>query len=206
MDGLQNGSSSHRIAIALENSSISAAIQARIALFSNPDLRSLVQEPCEEPLRSIVCVVGFQNVGKTALCEAWRRRDPDFVDDVTPPMKHAPAGDPASDDRTDKTAGVTILPITVQGEPITAVDFAGHAEYYLSHGMLLQCFAEAVFVVLFRLDCVNQEDEMTRLASQEDEAKRLLYWLKYIATMRRGGGGGGKPKVFMVGTFIKQSS
>jgi Ran GTPase-activating protein (RanGAP) involved in mRNA processing and transport len=182
------------------NMNVTPETQARFEMAVDPVLRKLVLLPSEPPLLSPVCVVGFQNVGKTALVRAWSRRDGTTAHAaVGVDAAAAVPGDPDMDDRTNKTAGVNIVSLTLRGEintaPVNAVDFAGHVEYYLSHEMLLRCYAGAVFVLLFRLDrcCTSQV--------QSEEVRRLFYWLKFIATMRRDSSGY-LPKVFLAGTHF----
>jgi hypothetical protein len=192
------------IDIDVKENSMSSESRARLRLACHPELRKLLNEPSEPPVRNALCVVGFQGVGKTALVDTWRRRGlGDAAAAAAPASVAARVGDPDVDDRDSKTAGITMQPVTLRGLTTTAevsvVDCAGHMEYYLSHEVVLRCCPGAVFIVLFRLDRAGQ-------STQLDEERRLMYWLKYVATLRQTGSGGpgqresDAPKVFVVGT------
>jgi Ran GTPase-activating protein (RanGAP) involved in mRNA processing and transport len=196
-------SSSSRVKIDMTANPASKESMARMELASHPELRKHLDEPSEPPLCNALCVVGFQGVGKTALVGTWRRRGSrSFFGSLGASGGSAaamPSGDPDVDDRDSKTAGMTMQPITLRGRTTTAdvtvVDCAGHMEYYLSHEVVLRCCPGAVFVVLFRLDRAEHP------ILQHDEVRRLMYWLKYVATLRQNDRqGGDAPKVFVVGT------
>eukprot|EP00040_Diaphanoeca_grandis_P036456 m.232382 g.232382 ORF g.232382 m.232382 type:complete len:1204 (-) comp33621_c1_seq1:57-3668(-) len=78
-------------------------------------------------------------------------------------------------------------------------DFAGHPEYFLSDKLLNHTCRNAVFVLLFRMDCVTPR-------ARKAESDRLHYWLRFVASTTRSSSKQPEPQqslptVLIAGTF-----
>lgn len=134
----------------------SASAKAKLALAKMPALRTFLHGAELPPEHALLGIIGFENVGKTTLVSALDRRSrlPRYQ------LRTHPAEDAEEQPPGERlcTAGVELTYLKLDKVSVLAFDFAGHPEFYLSHDVLLRCYRQAVFVLVFRFDKLTGSD------------------------------------------------
>ena len=150
--------------------------------------RSCSKKPTESPVKTFI--IGNQGVGKSTLAKALGMPS-NVLSRVVNRVRQVPNVE-------QKTAGIE--PYNIESDPfghITLYDFAGHKEYYGSHGAFLRNATAVSSAALFILVSDLRE-------SDKELSESILFWLHFIHVECSRSKSGPKPHIVIIGSRADQ--
>ena len=150
--------------------------------------RSCSKKPTESPVKTFI--IGNQGVGKSTLAKALGMPS-NVLSRVVNRVRQVPNVE-------QKTAGIE--PYKIESDHfghITLYDFAGHKEYYGSHGAFLRNATAVSSAALFILVSDLRE-------SDKELSESILFWLHFIHVECSHSKSGPKPHIVIIGSRADQ--
>ena len=150
--------------------------------------RSCSKKPTESPVKTFI--IGNQGVGKSTLAKALGMPS-NVLSRVVNRVRRVPNVE-------QKTAGIE--PYDIESDHfghITLYDFAGHKEYYGSHGAFLRNATAVSSAALFILVSDLRE-------SDKELSESILFWLHFIHVECSHSKSGPKPHIVIIGSRADQ--